>query len=451
MNKQNPCGFLILDRKGEYIKDTKDQKGNTVFGLHHHPKARERMVVVSRRDEFSKMKEKGLILDHLAPRFSLKDIDPVDLVDFLPRGLTEQQKDLLRDYAHIPDLYAKLLAETRFGQIDKSHWFRDLPGLFELSKEGKKALKDYEKKAEADDREQMTDEESSTIRDELQGTKPAVLERAIQRIKRFCLNPYFGGSDRGRNILSATSCVGQIIQYLAQGKFVFIDMLGQHDDEYTMVAALFARRLLNHNKAAEDDHQVRACIVMEEAHNILSEEELAKGDGRGSVFVEFAREGRSFKVGFVLVTQQPDARSIAPEVVKTIDTVIAFNMPPEDAKHLPRLKSAFTGLDGEIANAREFQGIAVADGGPVFFKSAPVDINYMRECAAGELEKSLQQAPGVDVQADDQVPPSTASPTLADRLTLLTKQRQANIGPVALETMRIWKQDAGGAAAKTGP
>src|SRR5208282_4009653 len=97
---------------------------------------------------------------------------------------------------------------------------------------------------------------------------------------------------------------------------------GQSDEDYTMVAALFARRLLNENKRRDDSDHIRACIVMEEAHNILSEAELGKGNGRGSVFVELAREGRSFKLGFVLVTQQPDARSIAPEVVKTIDTVV---------------------------------------------------------------------------------------------------------------------------------
>jgi DNA helicase HerA-like ATPase len=91
-------------------------------------------------------------------------------------------------------------------------------------------------------------------------------------------------------------------------------MRGRSDDEYTMIAALFARRLLTENKRREDANQIRTCIVLEEAHNILSDAELSKGTGSGSVFIELAREGRSFKLGFVLVTQQPDARSIAPRL-----------------------------------------------------------------------------------------------------------------------------------------
>src|SRR6266568_9337843 len=294
MTTQPKCGFLILDRKGEYIKDTIDQRGNSVFGLHHHPKAAERMVIVSRKD-FSNLKDQGVILDYMPPQFNIKDIDPIDLVDFLPGGLTVPQADLLCDYAEVEDFYEKLLAETQFGLVNKRNWFEDFPGLFEVKDKGKDLL----------------------------------------RIKRFCLNPFFGRSEKGPIILNSPSCVNRILDYLAEGKFVFIDMLNQSDENYTLVAALFARRLLTRNKLQDDDEDhIRACIVMEEDHNILSEEELSKGNGRGSVFIEFAREGRSYKLGFLLVTQQPDARSIAPQVAKTIDAVIAFNMPPEDAKHL---------------------------------------------------------------------------------------------------------------------
>ena len=123
MSTQPKCGFLILDRKGEYIKDTIDQRGNRVFGLHHHPKARERMVIVSRKD-FSHMKSQGIIFDYMRPQFSIKDIDPIDLADFLP-GLTPQQADLLQDYAHIANFYEKLLAETQFGVVDKRDWYEN--------------------------------------------------------------------------------------------------------------------------------------------------------------------------------------------------------------------------------------------------------------------------------------------------------------------------------------
>src|SRR6266496_3802635 len=166
------------------------------------------------------------------------------------------------------------------------------------------------------------------------GEKARRAERAAARIKRFCLNPFFGGSVRSRDILKAGSCVERVLQHLAEGRVVFLDMRSKTDEHYTMIAAVFARRLLTENKKRNDSQQIHACLVLEEAHNILSEKETEKGSGTGSVFIELAREGRSYKLGFVLVTQQPDVKSIAAQVAKTIDTIIVFNMPPEDAKHL---------------------------------------------------------------------------------------------------------------------
>lgn len=441
MTTQSKCGFLILDRKGEYIKDTIDQRGNKVFSLHHHPKAPERMVVVSRKD-FSHMKSQRLIFDYMRPQFSIKDIDPIDLADFLP-GLTPQQADLLQDYAQIEDFYEKLLAETQFGIVDKRNWYQNFPGLFEVKEPGKKLLRQFETKAVAENRGELLDEEREQLQEHLMGTKSGVLERAAAKIKRFCLNPFFGGSDKGTVILKNSSCVDLILKYLAQGKFVFIDMLGQSDENYTMVAALFARRLLTWNKEQDDDEDhIRACIVMEEAHNILSEEELRKGNGRGSVFIELAREGRSFKLGFVLVTQQPDVRSIDLQVVKTIDTVVAFNMPFDDARHIHHLKSGFAGLELEISNAPEFRGIAISDAGPIFFQSSPVDDSYMELCSDGLLEVIIENqldvglVPEVEM-AEEQ---KTEVPSIEDRLTFLMRKRQETIHEVALATMRSWRE-----------
>lgn len=436
MTNVHKRGFLILDRKGEYIKDTIDQRGNTVPGLHKHPMAPLTMVIVSKRN-FNQLKECGTIHDYLPAQFNIRDIEPIDLADFLP-GLTQPQAELIRDYAHIPGFYDKLLVETQFGAVDNRNWYENFPGLFDLKDSGKKMLKKFEEQARLSGRDQMTDEEKTQLQTELSGTKAAVLERAAGRIKRFCLNPFFGNNARGRAILEAPSSVEKILQHLENGKFVFIDMQGQHDDDYTLIAALFARKLLNENKARADEKHIRAAIVMEEAHNILSEDELTKGNGTGSVFIELAREGRSNKLGFVLVTQQPDARSIAPQVVKTIDTVVAFNMPPEDAKHLQRIKSAFGGLELEISNAAEFQGVAVADAGAVLFQSCPVDVEFMTRSADRKL------ADAVEAQGDGPFSATTTEPnktqqTVEDRLQLLMRQRQESIKKIALDTMRVWQ------------
>jgi hypothetical protein len=447
MRGQQKIGFLILDRKGEYIEDTIDQRSNTVFGLAHHPNARDCMVVVSNRPDFAKMCAAGRIYKHLPARFSIKDIEPIDLADFLI-GLTPQQAELVRQYAYIDGFYEKLLAETVFGAVDNRDWFKHFPGLFDLKDKGKKLIREFEGKAASEKREELTAEELEGLQEHLGGTKPGVLERAAGTIKRFCLNPFFGASARGKTILATKSGVEEILQHLEQGRFVFIDMRGQSDEDYTMVTALFARQLLRQNKKRKDAEQIRACIVMEEAHNILSEDDLSKGEGRGSVFVELAREGRSFKLGFILVTQQPDPQSIAPQVVKTIDTVIAFNMPPDDAKHLQRLKSGFTGLELSISNAGEFEGVAIADAGPVFFVSGPTTTTEMAAAATGSLAASfVESLSGDTTEADLDLGPQIPVLTLEDRIALLNRRRQESIQPVALATMQRWRGDG----AKTAP
>lgn len=438
MNEQSKCGFLILDRKGEYVKDTRDQRGNTVFGLHNHPRAKERMVIVSMDSKFAKMKDDGMILDHLRPQFSIRDIDPIDLADFLTT-LTQQQADIVRDYSYIDNFYEKLLPETHFGGVDNRKWYTDFPNLFELKDKGKKLLSSFEEAAQKTDRDELLEEEWKQLQEHTGGTKAPLLSRAATTIKRFCLHPFFGKSSKGKDILAAISCIDQIFKYLADGKFVFIDMLGQNDENYTMVAALFARRLLTRNKELEqlNEEQIRACIVMEEAHNILSEDELTKGVGRGSVFVELAREGRSLKLGFVLVTQQPDVKSIAKEVIKTIDTVVAFNMPPDDAKQLQRLKSGFSGLELEISNAAEFRGVAISTGGPIFFQSSPVDKGYMKDCVDHLLEKKILESIKVD-PLQEELEPAIPVFTIEDRLSILMSKRQKDIQEIALASMQPW-------------
>src|SRR5260221_7754385 len=173
-----------------------------------------------------------------------------------------------------------------------------------------------------------------------------------------------------------------------------------------------------------------------------SEDELSKGNGRGSVFIELAREGRSFKLGFILVTQQPDVKSIDLQVIKTIDTVVAFNMPFDDARHIQRLKSGFAGLELEISNAPEFRGVAIADAGPIFFQSSPVDDSYMKLCADGLLEIIIENQVDTgfvpDVEMEEEQKPEV--PSIEDRLTFLMRKRQETIHEVALATMQSWRE-----------
>jgi hypothetical protein len=437
-SKSPKSGFLVLDRKGEYIRDVTDQRGNTVPSLRHHPNASDQMVVVSMQPEILDLAKQGLVRDSIQAQFSITDIDPVDLADFLPT-LTPPQAELLRDYAYIDGFYEKLLSETQFGTPDHSRWFQNFPGLFELNEKGKNLVKGFESDARKENREELTEAEQEMLEATLAGKKAGVLERAAARIKRFCNNPFFGGGARSRDILAAASCVEKILEHLAEGRVVFLDMRGQNDQDYTMIAAIFARRLLTVNKRREDTRHILACLVLEEAHNILSEKELEKGSGTGSVFIELAREGRSFKLGFVLVTQQPDVKSIAAQVAKTIDTIIVFNMPPEDAKHLMKLKPAFQDLELEISNAPEFRGVAVSTGGSMSFSSQPVDVAFMRDAVDNRLERAIidrgDVAPALRAPLD-----TVVTKSVQERLAALSKLRRQDIQRVALDTMTAWSR-----------
>ena len=419
----HPIGVLVLDRMGEYVEDTESEDGHRVYGLQHHPLAPRRMVVVSNRSMFASWASQGKIAGYLTPVFNIQDLEPIDLIDFYP-GFTPTQCALLRDYAHDPNLYTKLLCETKLGRIDKSNWYRDFPGLFELKDKGKKLFKEFEREAAEGD--ELSDEQLQKLGPHLTGTKSGVLERAILGIKRFAQNPFFGSQHRAKDILAVRGCVDEVIAHLEMGKTVVVDLRGVSDDNYTLISALFARRLINENKQRDDADQIRACIVMEEAHNILAEDELYKGsDRRGSVFIEFAREGRKLKLGFVLVTQQPDPRSIASEIAWTIDTVIAFHMPPDNAKYLMRLKSAFNQFEYYLANANVFEGVAVASGGAILFRSGPVTPKYMQACAERRLDEYLASLATESGQVEDaQAGASTNEPeTTEDRLTRLLRQR----------------------------
>jgi DNA helicase HerA-like ATPase len=458
-------GVLVLDRAGEYLEESQSQDGHAVFGLLGHPSAAERLVVVSNRQQFRTMAEEGRIAGYLRPVFNLQDLAPTDLADFFP-SITDGQRELIRDYAHVPHLYHRLLMETKLGQVDKSSWYRSFPGLFELNKSGSELMKTFE--GEASPGDTLSTEQLEMLQPHLGGRKSQMLERIIAAIKRFAASPLFGGQTRGPAILRVASCVPRLIEHLRAGCTVVVDMQGYDDVAYTLVGALLARQILNHAKAEEGGRGLRACIVMEEAQNVLAQDELQKGaDHGGSVFIEYAREGRKRKLGLVLVTQQPDARSIAPEIAATIDTVIAFHMPPQNAAYLPQFKRAFRSVQHQIVNARVFEGVAVSEGGTTFFRSEPITPPYLQACevlmhpegavlthlegavlthlegAEDTLEDYLtslvpQEEPDTEESSAEGPPPAQPLPA-QDRLQALLDQRSTDFWQEARETMARWQ------------
>jgi hypothetical protein len=161
----------------------------------------------------------------------------------------------------------------------------------------------------------------------------------------------------------------------------------------------------------------------------------------------FALLGRKLKLGFVLVTQHPDSRrSVASEIANTIDTVIAFNMSPDNAKSMARLKSGFSGLELQLANAAEFEGIAIADAGPVGFRSGPITPEYMQRCADGCLEDYIKdQAPPEMKESIFAQEPVEEPLPIEDRLSRLMRQQaqRHQYQEQLATTMEAWSNPAG--------
>jgi len=122
-------------------------------------------------------------------------------------------------------------------------------------------------------------------------------------------------------------------------------------------------------------------------HIIFSaQRNYAKGMA-GVCFHRLAREGRSFKLGFVLVHSNQMWGALTCRSWRLSIQLWAFNMPFDDARHSSNVWSGFAGLELEISNAPEFRGVAIADEALVFFQSSPVDENYMKVCADGLLRR----------------------------------------------------------------
>src|SRR5262249_4381039 len=92
-----------------------------------------------------------------------------------------------------------------------------------------------------------------------------------------------------------------------------------------------------------------------------------------------------------------------------------------------------------ICNAPVFHGIALSDGGPVFFKSAPVDRTYMEACVNRSLQTIISAEGEMESESSDIVEESPTNMTIEDRLVMLMQQRQKHIQPIALATMKVWR------------
>jgi hypothetical protein len=101
-----------------------------------------------------------------------------------------------------------------------------------------------------------------------------------------------------------------VLYYLAKGWIVIVDISLLPSGIGQQVAGLILNTVFDHNvkhfTAANPEAVIPVIAVIEEAQNVLSPEKMKQED---SPFVRWVKEGRKYRLGYTIVTQQPGAIS----------------------------------------------------------------------------------------------------------------------------------------------
>ena len=279
-------GLLIFDPHGEYYDGGKagDRKG-----LIDHPLSGKRLVTYTRR----KLKSVYETLTVPAHEIKIEDISQIF-------SFTQAQHEALH------------AIRSKFGK----HW---LERLF------------------TSDLDQLAEDltaGSSTFHENTLG----VIKRRAERIKSF--------STVVRD--SGVSTIGDIVTKLQSGKTVLIDSANLSQAEETMITSVLTRAVLESYRyryqTGGDFEKLTPCLILlEEAQRVLS---ASAGDS--NIFHQVAREGRKFKVGMGVITQQP--KLLSEELLSQLNSIFILGLADERDRNIVRssAKQDISALSTEI-------------------------------------------------------------------------------------------------------
>ncbi len=330
-------GKLIDDLKCEYIDDIKNERGETVPGLRHHPDARSNLYLFTpRTGRFGSANLGGTVAGIRPLRFRLDDIPPHVLVD-VATHLTDPQRLFLDMYGDRPDLFSLLMRRDADGDIDTTGWYKHFKRYIVLTKEAKAR---FER-----DPDLARDENTGLAPSDIDPSSYRPIHGVIKQLERLAGTRYIASGD-------GSSCLDEIVEFLRQGKTVLLDKSGLTDEDRVIISTVIAHRLYMHNERhssgpTEDQAKVVPFVyLVEEAHLLLSKERVRDG----SIFVNFAKTGRSFQIGLVPITQRPS--SIDDNILSQCDNFITLRLPFEDDRRdlIKASGGAFAGFENDIAD-----------------------------------------------------------------------------------------------------
>jgi hypothetical protein len=116
-----------------------------------------------------------------------------------------------------------------------------------------------------------------------------------------------------------------VLYHLAQGHIVVVDISLLSSGAGQQIAGLILKTVFDHNvayfTAGDQDAVIPVVAVIEEAQSVLSAEKMKE---ENSPFVEWAKEGRKYNLGAILVTQQPGA--ISDQLLSQGDNFFALHL-----------------------------------------------------------------------------------------------------------------------------
>ncbi len=283
----NTFGKLVFDLNGEYYSKTAAQ--TVGLGDVDEEKIRQNLIVYSDRKI---PKPKGYTYSGKVQVNTHKHMTVGDILTF-SAGFSEVMKSFLLylDDKQVEGFVKKIDSYCESPQ----NLYKDFPDFFGS-------------KAEGDDKKQ---DKSA------RGTIMAIRKR----IRHFI--------DEGGVHSSTSTLLEDTFNALRQGKTVVIDLSLRDGTDASIISTMIVRKLFEDNKKnyteAKEQEIIRSVIVVEEAQNVLSDEQVRTS---ANPFVRVAKEGRKFGIGLVAITQRPSA--ISEEIRSQAENFFAFYMGNSD-------------------------------------------------------------------------------------------------------------------------
>jgi uncharacterized protein len=150
--------------------------------------------------------------------------------------------------------------------------------------------------------------------------------------------------DEGGVHSSSSTLIEDTFQALKEGKTIVIDLSLRDSVDASIISTMIVRKVFEENKRnyteAHDADVIPCVIIVEEAQNVLSDEQVRSSS---NPFVRVAKEGRKFGIGLVAITQRPSA--ISEEIRSQAENFFAFYMGnTDDIKALVKSNVNFDGV-----------------------------------------------------------------------------------------------------------